>query len=50
MTLYNFGLRLFLSKLESRWSEPFMLTKLFPFRLVEIGNIETKSRIVGKRQ
>nr|XP_016461123.1 PREDICTED: uncharacterized protein LOC107784493 [Nicotiana tabacum] len=41
--LYNSRLRLFLSKLKSRWSGPFRVVEIFPSGVVEIA-IENDSR------
>jgi len=35
--LFNSGLKLFLGKLRSRWSCPFEVKKVFPYRAIEIG-------------
>ena len=36
--LYNLSLKLFPSKLESRWSGPFLVVKVFPYGAIEITN------------
>ena len=35
--LFNSHLKLFLSKLRSRWSGPFKVLKVYPYRAIEIG-------------
>ncbi|KAL5540817.1 hypothetical protein UlMin_043787 [Ulmus minor] len=48
--LYNSRLRLFPGKLRSRWSGPFLVTKVFPYGAVEISH-ETKGtfKVNGQR-
>ncbi|KAL5566901.1 hypothetical protein UlMin_019055 [Ulmus minor] len=48
--LYNSRLRLFPGKLRSRWSGPFLVTKVFPYGSVEISH-ETKGtfKVNGQR-
>ncbi|KAL5565133.1 hypothetical protein UlMin_028297 [Ulmus minor] len=48
--LYNSSLRLFPGKLRSRWSGPFLVTKVFPYGAVEISH-ETKGtfKVNGQR-
>lgn len=36
--LYTARLILFLGKLKSRWSEPFVVTQVFPFGTIEISH------------
>lgn len=36
--LFNFRLKLFLGKLRSRWSDPFIVNKVFPHGVVELKN------------
>ena len=39
--LYNLRLKLFLGKLKSKWSGPFLITKVTPFGAVEVKNEKT---------
>ena len=40
MLLFNSRLRLFPGKLNSKWSGPFLITKVFPHGVVELENKE----------
>ena len=42
MLLFNSRLRLFLNKLKSKWTGPYLVTQLFPHRAVEL---ETKKGV-----
>ena len=49
--LYNSKLRLFPGKLKSRWSGPFVVTKVFPYGAVELMDEKTKDtfKVNGQR-
>ena len=48
--LFNSRLKLFLGKLKSRWSGPFIINKIFPFGAVELkGKDVTLLRVNGQR-
>ena len=51
MLLFNSRLRLFPGKLKSRWSEPFLITQVFPHGAVEIQNISNGNtfKVNGQR-
>ena len=51
MLLYNTRLKLFLSKLKSRWSGPFVVKQVFPFGIIEISYLNSKRsfRVNGQR-
>jgi hypothetical protein len=40
--LFNSKLRLFLGKLKSRWSESFLVRKVYPFRAVDIWSEKSR--------
>ncbi|GJX77646.1 reverse transcriptase domain-containing protein [Tanacetum coccineum] len=48
--LFNSRLKIFFGKLKSRWSGPFTVTKVFPYRTVELSqNSRPKFKINGHR-
>jgi len=48
--LFNSRLRLFPGKLKSKWTEPFLLTKVLSYRAVELENKEgTRFVVNGQR-
>ncbi|KAK4729897.1 hypothetical protein R3W88_022885 [Solanum pinnatisectum] len=48
--LFKSRLRLFLGKLKSKWTEPFLLTKMLPHGAVELENSEgTRFMVNGQR-
>ena len=50
MLLYNSRLKLFPGKLRSRWSEPFEITKVFPYGVFEIAHPDKGSfKVNGAR-
>lgn len=50
MLLFNSRLRLFPGKLESKWTRPFIVTQVFPYRAVELENNEgTRFKVKGQR-
>lgn len=48
--LYNSQLRLFSCKLKSRWSRPFVVTKVFPYETIEIEDVADKVSFVVNGQ
>ena len=40
MLLFNSRLKLFLGKLKSRWSGPFLVKKVFPYGAIDVWNEE----------
>ena len=38
--LFNSRFKLFLGKLKSRWSKPFVITQVFPYGCVELSHLE----------
>ena len=49
LLLYNSRLKLFLSKLKSKWSGPFEVRKVYPHGAVDIGN-DAKGEFKVNRQ
>ena len=48
--LFNSRLKLFLGKLRSRWSGPFVITQVFPYGSVELMHPERgRLKVNGKR-
>ena len=48
--LFNYRLRLFLGKLKSKWSGPFLIKQVFSHREVELENSEgTRFKVKGQR-
>ena len=48
--LFNTRLKLFPSKLKSRWTGPYEITKVFPFRDVEVTHLEKGTfKVNGQR-
>ena len=48
--LFNSRLKLFLGKLRSRWSGPFMITQVFPYGSVELMHLERgRFKVNGQR-
>ena len=48
--LFNSRLKLFMGKLKSRWSGPFMVTQVFPYRSVEVMHHDKgKFKVNGKQ-
>ena len=49
--LYNFRLHLFLGKLKSRWTRPFVIKIVFPYSTVEISDTKNENdfKINGQR-
>ncbi|KAK4729797.1 hypothetical protein R3W88_022785 [Solanum pinnatisectum] len=48
--LLNLRLRLFSSKLKSKWTRPFIVTQVFPYEAVELKNKErTRFKLNGQR-
>ena len=48
--LYNSSLRLFPSKLKSKWTGPYLVTQLFPHGAVELENKEgVRFKVNGQR-
>ena len=44
MLLYDLRLRLFLGKLRSRWTGPFVVTHAFPYGAVEIQDLASRGK------
>ncbi|PIN00392.1 hypothetical protein CDL12_27104 [Handroanthus impetiginosus] len=44
MLLFNSRLKLFPGKLKSRWSTPFRITEVFPYRAIELENESFRNR------
>ena len=50
MFLFNSSLRLFLGKLKSKWTGPYLITQLFPHGAVELENNEgVRFKVNGQR-
>ena len=48
--LFNSKLKLFLGKLKSRWSGPFVITQVFSYGCVELSNLEKGNfKVNGKK-
>ncbi|XP_015072647.1 uncharacterized protein LOC107016811 [Solanum pennellii] len=48
--LFNSRLRLFPGKLKSKWTEPFLITKVFPHGAVELDNKEDAKFTVNRQK
>ena len=49
--LFHSKLRLFPIKLKFKWTGPFLITKVFPHRMIELDyNEGTKSTVSGQRE
>ena len=50
MLLFNSRLRLFPGKLKSKWTDPYLITQLFPHGVVELENKEgVRFKVNGQR-
>ena len=50
MLLFNSRLRLFLGKLKSKWLGPFEITKILPYRAVDIMHLEKRTFKVNRQR
>jgi len=46
---FNSKFKFFLEKLRSKWSEPFLVLKVFPYRTVELQGKQSTFKVSGQR-